>query len=140
MHGREPRFPLETSKAKPSVSPDIQTTTERLQRVREYPVAKANIDSSQEKQKEQYKKEKGIWRINFQVGDVVLRMNMLQRSKKGHKMEDSWLGPYKNSGDKQSWLLQTSVLKNVIYFGKEDQQLPTEVVSTGMYTLLVTFI
>ena len=97
MHGREARFPLETSKVKPTVSPDIQTTIERLQNLREeiYPVAKANIVSSQERQKEQFRKRKGVRKINFQVGDVVLRMNMLKRSKKGHKMEDTWLGPYK---------------------------------------------
>ncbi len=28
-------------------------------------------------------------------GDHVLRLNMKKRTKKGHKTEDTWIGPYK---------------------------------------------
>ena len=52
------------------------------------------IATAQEKQKRNYAKRKSVVDYNFKVGDKVLWRNMLQLTKKGHKMEDRWLGPY----------------------------------------------
>ena len=72
----------------------------------------ATIKSAQEKQKKQYAERKGITEYGFKIGDKVLRRNMQQKTRKGKKMEDRWLGPYtiveitktscllKNSSDK----------------------------------------
>lgn len=101
MHGREARLPLEAEKSTvisdPSQLADVTNVVHRLNVVREkiFPTAKKNIDTSQSKQKEQYRRRKGLVMANISVGDTVLRLNMLKRTKKGHKMEDSWLGPYK---------------------------------------------
>ena len=54
----------------------------------------ANIKSAQEKQKKQYAERKGITEYGFKIGDKVLRRNMQQKTRKGKKMEDRWLGPY----------------------------------------------
>lgn len=97
MHGREARLPLEAEMSQPTVNPDLDTTIARLRKLKEevHPVAKGNIQKSQHKQKLQYQRRKGLIKSNFKIGDLVLRMNMLKRTKMGHKMEDSWLGPYK---------------------------------------------
>jgi hypothetical protein len=42
-----------------------------------------------------YRRRKGVMKALISVGDTVLRLNMLNRTEKGHKMEDKWLGPYK---------------------------------------------
>lgn len=62
MHGREARFPMEAEKSKPVVNPDIDTTIEHLRKMKEeiYPVAKQSIDQSQEWQKQQYRRRKGV--------------------------------------------------------------------------------
>ena len=75
----------------------VQQAINRLSTVRDkiFPVAKKNIDDSQKRQKEQFRRRKGLDKKNVRVGDQVLRMNMLKRTKKGHKTEDTWLGPYK---------------------------------------------
>ena len=53
-------------------------------------------DSAQKKQKEQYKQCRGSGQeVPIQKGDLVLHLNMLKRTKKGHKGEDTWFGPYK---------------------------------------------
>ena len=100
MHGREARFPMEvehSSTVDESLPPNITSVIDRLQKVKKeiFPLAKKNIDESQKKQKDQYLKRKGIHKPTFKVGDKVLRLNMRKRTKKGHKMEDTWLGPYK---------------------------------------------
>ena len=101
MYGREARLPLEAEKSSVIVDPsqlaDVQQTIDRLSRVREkiFPAASKNIESSQSKQKDQYHKRKGLQKKGICVGDTVLRLNMLKRTKKGHKMEDNWHGPYK---------------------------------------------
>ena len=59
-----------------------------------FPKADSNIKAAQEKHKEQYARRKGIVKYNFNIGDKVLRCNMQQKTKKGKKMEDRWLGPY----------------------------------------------
>ena len=53
-----------------------------------------NIKGAQEKQKQQYAKRKGMAEYDFKIGDKVLRRNMQQKTRKGKKMEDRWLGPY----------------------------------------------
>lgn len=107
MHGREAKFPLENEKTTNSVLPDttqegdtydLQATIDRLTHLKEtvFGAASDNISNSQNKQKKQYDKRKGFEITSgFKVGDIVLRLNMLKRTKKGHKHEDSWLGPYK---------------------------------------------
>lgn len=101
MHGREARLPSEVDGLNPiqipSQPPDVTSIIAHLARIKEevFPVAESNIKQAQKKQKEQYRRRKGITKPGFKVGDVVLRMNMLKRTKKGHKMEDTWLGPYK---------------------------------------------
>jgi len=52
------------------------------------------IKTAQDKQKQQYAQRKGITEYGFKIGDKVLRCNMQQKTKKGKKMEDLWLGPY----------------------------------------------
>ena len=101
MHGREARIPFEAEQAIPITSPSqLATVEERVKRLTElrdkiHPAAKVNIDNCQKKQKEQYKQRKGLQPKKIKVGDVVLRANMLKRTKKGNKTQDTWLGPYK---------------------------------------------
>ena len=59
-----------------------------------FPKVQGNIEAAQEKQKKQFLKRKGGFHCTFQNGDAVLRHNMLQKTKKGHKMEDQWTDPY----------------------------------------------
>ena len=58
-----------------------------------FPKVEQNIKVAQEKQQKQYLKRKGF-DYSFKNGDAVLRRNMLQKTKQGHKMEDQWIGPY----------------------------------------------
>ena len=100
MHGREARLPLEAENrtvTSPSQLAEMTQTIDRLSKIREniFPKVRANIESSQTKQKEQYSRRKGIVKRTIHVGNTVLRLNMLKRTKKGHKMEDTWFGPYK---------------------------------------------
>ena len=62
-----------------------------------FPKTMSNIEKIQEKQKLQYLKRKGISEIKITDGDLVLRRNMLQKTKKGYKMQDHWLGPLHGS-------------------------------------------
>ena len=100
MHGREARFPLEAENSEiTSVSQlgDVQQAVRHLKEMRNkvFPQVKENIENSQERQKQQYRKRKGAVVNSIQVGQTVLRLNMLKRTTKGHKMEDTWLGPYR---------------------------------------------
>ena len=103
MHGREARLPLQVEKSGVSTSPTsnvqekIEHTLQHMASLKEsvYPAALENIEKAQQKQKEQYRARKGIKQSNIKEGDIVLRLNMKKRTKKGHKGEDSWLGPYK---------------------------------------------
>ena len=45
--------------------------------------------------KKKYQKRKGILESSIRSGNLVLRLNMKKHTKKGHKMEDAWFGPYK---------------------------------------------
>ena len=97
MHGREARFPMEAEKLYMTNMGDVEERIDCLSQLKNdiFSKAKKNIDSSQNKQIKQYKKRKGITMTNIQSGKLVLRLNMKKRTKKGHKMEDTWLGPYK---------------------------------------------
>ena len=106
MFGREPRFPLEVESAcEPASEQDF---TEMLQTVdaevflekliekqdEVFKTVDKRIQEAQKKQKEQYKKRKGIVDYKFKIGDKVLRRNMQQKTRKGSKREDRWLGPF----------------------------------------------
>ena len=75
---------------------DVQVTIDRLCAVQDkvFSDVNKNITSSQAKQKEQYKCRKGLGQVaGIKEGNVVLRLNMVKRTKKGHKSEDTWTGP-----------------------------------------------
>jgi len=104
MFGRNPLLPIqceiESKNPLPSFTDeDIESHLEaRLQEFRKlqeevFQEVAANIKNAQEKQKNQYQVKKGNMSPSaFKVSDLVLRRNMLQKTKKGHKLEDSWLG------------------------------------------------
>ena len=102
MYGREARFPIEAEKIPtsenvlPSSSDEIDDIIARLRAVKEASFSRAseNIKASQERQKKQYRKRKGLRKTQLQEGDLVLRMNMRRKTRKGAKLEDTWLGPY----------------------------------------------
>lgn len=105
MFGRSPRFPLEAEKEGENVSfQDMHSLVEsNAEDVLEKVLAKQkqifvavdeNIKKAQEKQIEQYRKRKGVVSHHFKKGDQVLRRNMKQKTRKGSKREDRWLGPY----------------------------------------------
>ncbi|KAK3703494.1 hypothetical protein QZH41_007931 [Actinostola sp. cb2023] len=110
MYGRQPRLPFEVEKllnnseeepvselaAKlgnaSAIDDYVQNMTERRDIL--FPKVEDNINSAQEKQKQTYLKRKGITKCSMKDGDLVLKRNMLQKTKQGHKMEDQWIGPY----------------------------------------------
>ncbi len=59
-----------------------------------FKAADERIQEAQRKQQEQYRKRKGVVDYKFKIGDKVLRRNMRQKTRKGSKGEDRWLGPY----------------------------------------------
>ena len=73
-----------------------RTTTEKSEML-SFPKLK-ETDVAQQKQKQQYLKRTGGLKFTFNNGDTVLRRNMLQKTSKGHKMEDQWIGPYTVQG------------------------------------------
>ena len=94
MHGREARFPLEAENSEiTSVSQlgDVQQAVHHLKEMRKkvFPRVKENIENNQERQKQQYRKSKGAVANSIQIGQTVLQLNMLKRTTKGHKMEDT---------------------------------------------------
>ena len=56
--------------------------------------AEDNISVAQERQKTNYDKRHNIVRHNLKVHDKVLLQNLRRKTKKGHKDEEKWLGPY----------------------------------------------
>ena len=106
MFNREPRFPLEAEKEGERASmedifeslqsADVEDVLEKLIQKQQqiFKAADERIVEAQKKQKEQYKKRKGIIDYQFKEGDKVLRRNMKQKTLKGSKHEDRWLGPY----------------------------------------------
>ena len=101
MYGREAKLPLEMEKADAIVDieqlPEVDQRIEQMSKVKDevFPAVKANIIKAQAKQKEQYRKRRGLVKQHIEVGDTVMRLNMLKRTKKGHKAEDTWVGTYK---------------------------------------------
>lgn len=113
MYGREARFPLQVE-AESSTDELIQqdsymsehdsiTDEDSTQQFALESEAKKasiftkvsqHIATAQEKQKRNFANRRSVVNYNFKVGDKVLWRNMLQKTKKGHKMEDRWLGPY----------------------------------------------
>ena len=59
-HGREPRLPLQADKSTCTVDFDVTSTISWVQRIREeiYPIAKKNVEVSQEKQKSNTESER----------------------------------------------------------------------------------
>ncbi|XP_065892491.1 uncharacterized protein [Dysidea avara] len=106
MYGREARFPLEAEKEAESTVLDgainnfckadfeqyIKECFEKQKSI--FSKTDVAIKAAQVKQKQQYAQRKGIVEYGFKIGDKVLRRNMQQKTKKGKKMEDRWLGPY----------------------------------------------
>ena len=78
----------------------LQAHIEKMTEIRDavFPQIERNIDVAQQKQKQQYLKRTGGLKFTFNNGDTVLRRNMLQKTSKGHKMEDQWIGPYTVEG------------------------------------------
>ena len=102
MYGREAKLPLEVEKgkidSKSNELGEVEQAINHLQSIMDevFPVVVSNIDASQKKQKDQYTRRKGLIQTsNIKEGDLVLRLNMLKLTKKGHKEEDTWKGPYK---------------------------------------------
>ena len=93
MHGREARLPLEVEKADfiagSKQLPEINGRIEQLTKLKEeiFPAVMANIDIAQTRQKDQYSKRKGLGQQEIKVGDTVMRLNMLKRTKKTHGWE-----------------------------------------------------
>ena len=107
MFGREPRFPLEAEMkgaGDDAISEMVQSINDIdheifldsliAQQKNLFETAEKNIKTAQKKQVEQYRKRKGIFDHKFVEGDEVLRRNMKQKTRKGSKSEDRWLGPY----------------------------------------------
>ena len=110
MYDRHPRLPLEVQKyvehvdndlkkkkklARELTSEDVlQEHVQKMTATRDtlFPKVQGNIEAAQEKQNKQFLKRKGDLDCTFQNG--VLRRNMLQKTKKGHKIEDQWTGSY----------------------------------------------
>ena len=71
----------------------LQEHVEKMSATRDvlFPKVLQNIEAAQEKQKQQYLRRKGKFDCIFRNGDTVLRRNMLQKTKKRHKMEASGL-------------------------------------------------
>ena len=106
MHGRHPRLPLQAEMhgqdldlewlAKTlNTSEEVEVCVENLNKLKKniYKQASENIERTQERQGNFYNKKR-MRQCLLKDGDLVLRRNMLQKTKKGHKMEDKWLGPY----------------------------------------------
>lgn len=130
MYGRDPRFPLEAEKIGENMdsedilainsSCEIEDLVAKMTAKQKsiFEVASENIKKAQEKQIEQYRKRKGIISHHIKIGDNVLRRNMKQKTRKGSKDEDRWLGPFEVVQISKT----TCVLKN-----KEGKQLKTRV-------------
>ncbi|SMN01821.1 hypothetical protein SPONN_110 [uncultured Candidatus Thioglobus sp.] len=106
MFGRAARLPLEAEKQGEGCDIDevmesiceanqasfFQALVEKQKQI--FQLAEENINKAQKKQIDQYRKRKGIIEYNFTDGDRILRRNMKQKTRKGSKSEDRWLGPY----------------------------------------------
>ena len=59
--------------------------------------AKANIIKAQQKQKDTYDKKHSCPEV-YQVGSVVLKKDFTRKKRKGGKLDEKWLGPFKIVG------------------------------------------
>ena len=96
--------------------------------------ALSNIEAAQERQKRNYDKKHGKDEKDYKVGSLVLMKNSKKLSRKGSKMEQNWLGPYRihESAGKGTYRLSNpvdkSVLRNLVnitrlklYYKNEDE-------------------
>ena len=102
MFGREALFPLEAEKeveqgtlslSASSMDYDYDDYVKKIFEKQRSIFGTAD-KRIKEKQKGKYLKRKGITKCNFKTGEMVLRRNMKQKTRKGSKHEDRWLGPY----------------------------------------------
>lgn len=116
MFGRHPRMSFEVEKfvtpleegdevinyvmTELCLDDSLQAHIEKMTEIRDAVVPKIerNIDVAQQKQKQQYLKRTGGLKFTFNNGDTILQRNMLQKTSKGHKMEDQWIGSYTVEG------------------------------------------
>ena len=107
MFGREPIFPIDTEVLLSDLSPaepdqfenvtkkEVTTAIDSLHSFQKemYSAVSENIADAQKKQKNYYdsRHQPQI----FSVGEKVLVENTAQKIRKGGKLEDKWLGPYK---------------------------------------------
>ncbi len=104
MFGREPISPIDLEVLPPvEIIKDCEDITEKdvtdamvsLHSFHEeiYSKASANISESQTKQKDYYDSRHEMQ--TFSVGEKVLVENTRQKQRKGGKLADKWLGPYR---------------------------------------------
>jgi hypothetical protein len=93
-----------------------------------FPKTMSNIEKIQEKQKLQYLKRKRISEIKIKDGDLVLRRNMLQKTKKGYKMQDHWLGYMAVNVNNKKGVCYLKYLKN-------DMQLKRQILNSLKFTV-----
>ena len=89
---------MEVEKSEVSELGNVHDTLSCLQtlRAKVFPEVSKNIEASQNRQKDQYKRRRGVDQsMEVKEGDLVLRLNMQKRTRKGSKDEDTWIGPYK---------------------------------------------
>ena len=104
MFGREPTFPIDTEHQLPLDEADqcekltneeISVAMDSLHSFQKemYSTAKENITKAQKKQKDYYDSRHQTQ--TFAVGEKVLVENTAQKQRKGGKLKDKWLGPYR---------------------------------------------
>ena len=103
MFGREPILPIDTEVLLPAKSLECEEITDKvvsdamdsLQTFQKqmYSKAEGNILKAQKKQKESYDSRHAAQ--TFSVGEKVLKENTAQKQRKGGKLADKWLGPYR---------------------------------------------
>ena len=77
----------------PANEPDDFTRLQKEQQKR-LEEAKANILAAQEKQKDDYDRKRACPEC-YQVDALVLKKDFLQKKRKGGKLDDRYVGPYK---------------------------------------------
>ncbi|XP_071842970.1 uncharacterized protein [Apostichopus japonicus] len=103
MFGREPLLPVDIEES--MVHPESPTDCSDAQQERVYQsmaksrekikgLVKGNISKAQERQKKNFDKRHQSEK-NFKVGSSVLVRNARKDVRRGGKLENSWLGPYK---------------------------------------------
>ena len=99
MYGREAKLPLGVEKADVPVDSDLQLPCiewriEQLSNLKDsiIPAVKTNTEKAQKNQKEQDSKRSGQGKQHTKADNTAIRLNMLKRTKKGHKVGDTWIG------------------------------------------------